>query len=78
MESKFSIITVFLKISFIFVTGKDKTVEHTKLYINGMTCINCQTRIQNALKKQPGIAQATVSYETGTADVSYDPSMILL
>ena len=53
-------------------------MEHTKLYINGMTCINCQTRIQNALKKQPGITQATVSYETGTADVFYDPSMISL
>ncbi len=53
-------------------------MEHTKLYISGMTCINCQNRIQNALKKQPGITQATVSYETGTADVSYDPSMISL
>ena len=53
-------------------------MEHTKLYINGMTCINCQTRIQNALKKQPGIKQATVSYETETADVSYDSSVISL
>lgn len=53
-------------------------MEHIKLFINGMTCINCQTRIQNALKKQTGIKQATVSYETGTADVSYDPSMISL
>lgn len=78
MESKFSIITVFLKISFIFVTGKDKTVEHTKLYINGMTCINCQTRIQNALKKLPGITRAAVSYETETADVLYDSSVISL
>ena len=78
MESKFSIITVFLKISFIFVTGKDKTVEHTKLYINGMTCINCQTRIQNALTKHPGITQAAVSYETETADILYDSSVISL
>lgn len=53
-------------------------MEHTKLYINGMTCINCQTRIQNALKKQPGIKQATVSYETETAVVSYDSSVISL
>ena len=53
-------------------------MEHTKLYINGMTCINCQTRIQSALKKQPGIKQATVSYETETADVSYDTSIISL
>ena len=53
-------------------------MEHTKLFISGMTCINCQTRIQNALKKQSGITHATVSYETGTADISYDPSMISL
>ena len=51
-------------------------MEHTKLYINGMTCINCQTRIQNALKKQSGITQAAVSYETETADVLYDSSVI--
>lgn len=53
-------------------------MEHTKLYINGMTCINCQTRIQNALKKQPGIAQTAVSYETEIADVLYDSSIISL
>lgn len=53
-------------------------MEHTKLYINGMTCINCQTLIQNALKKQPGISQATVSYETETADILYDSSVISL
>ena len=53
-------------------------MENTKLYINGMTCINCQTRIQNALKKRPGITQATVSYETETADVLYDSSVISL
>lgn len=53
-------------------------MEHTKLYINGMTCINCQTRIQNVLKKQPGISQATVSYETETADILYDSSVISL
>ena len=53
-------------------------MEHTKLYINGMTCINCQTRIQNALKKLPGITRAAVSYETETADVLYDSSVISL
>lgn len=53
-------------------------MEHTKLFISGMTCINCQTRIQNALKKQPGITQASVSYENETAEVSYDSSVISL
>ena len=53
-------------------------MEHAKLYINGMTCINCQTRIQNALTKHPGITQAAVSYETETADILYDSSVISL
>ena len=53
-------------------------MEHTKLYINRMTCINCQTQIQNALKKLPGITRADVSYETETADVLYDSSVISL
>ena len=43
-----------------------------------MTCINCQTRIQNALTKHPGITQAAVSYETETADILYDSSVISL
>ena len=53
-------------------------MEHQKLYIEEMTCINCQTRIQNTLNQLPGITQATVSYETGTADISYDTSVISL
>lgn len=43
-----------------------------------MTCINCQARIQNALNQLPGITQAAVSYENGTADISYDASVISL
>lgn len=62
----------------LLLLERENTLEHQKLYIEGMTCINCQTRIQNALNQLPGITQAAVSYETGTADISYDTSVISL
>ncbi len=41
------------------------------LYIKGMTCINCQTRIEDALKKNAGVTAVWVSYEEEIASVSY-------
>ena len=53
-------------------------MKHEKLYISGMTCINCQTRIASALKDRSGITEVSVSYETGTAEIFYDPEMVSL
>ena len=53
-------------------------MKHEKLYISGMTCINCQTRIASALNSRSGITEVSVSYETGTAEFSYDPEMVSL
>ena len=53
-------------------------MKHEKLYISGMTCINCQTRIASALNNRSGITEVSVSYETGTAEFSYDPEMVSL
>lgn len=46
---------------------------HKEILISGMTCVNCQNRIQKALLSQPGVYQATVSYKSGKAEFSYDP-----
>lgn len=40
--------------------------------IGGMTCINCQNKIQKALKNTKGVVSAVVSYSSGTADIEYD------
>ncbi len=40
--------------------------------IGGMTCIHCQTTIENALRTKHGVISAVVSYKKGTADVVYD------
>ncbi|MDR0642240.1 MAG: sulfite exporter TauE/SafE family protein [Treponema sp.] len=39
--------------------------------IGGMTCINCQNRIEGALKKTAGVEDAVVSFSAGTAVVTY-------
>ena len=55
-----------------------KTVKHKVIYIDGMTCINCQTRIWNALRSIPGITDITVSYERSQAEFYYEPQQITL
>lgn len=48
------------------------------LKINGMACINCKTRIENALAVLEGIKKADVSWEKGRADIEYDEEKISL
>lgn len=45
-------------------------------YISGMTCINCQNRIENALRSASGIEKASVNYKSGAAFVFWDESVI--
>ena len=53
-------------------------MERRQLYIDGMTCINCQKKIENCLRKRVEIKEAIVSYETGTAEILYDANKITL
>ena len=53
-------------------------MERRQLYIDGMTCINCQNRIENCLRKRVEIKEAEVSYETGMAEILYDANKITL
>ena len=46
-------------------------LKQEQLYIKGMTCINCQNRIEDTLKKNAGVTDVWVSYEEGIASVSY-------
>jgi len=40
--------------------------------IGGMTCANCQNRIEKKLKETPGVYDAKVDYNTGAAGITYD------
>ena len=54
----------------------DEGNKKIRLNIGGMTCVNCQNKIQKALAHTDGIISANVSYESGTADVVYNESRI--
>lgn len=47
-----------------------------RLHIGGMTCINCQTKITRTLAQTAGIQAVTVRYDTGLAEVTFDPARI--
>jgi sulfite exporter TauE/SafE/copper chaperone CopZ/plastocyanin domain-containing protein len=44
--------------------------------IGGMTCVSCRNRIERTLKSTRGVEDAAVSYDAGTATVSYDDSAL--
>jgi sulfite exporter TauE/SafE/copper chaperone CopZ len=46
--------------------------------IGGMTCINCQNRIEKKLRTSAGVENTEVDYRTGIAHVSYDESTLAL
>jgi P-type Cu+ transporter len=45
----------------------------TALPIEGMTCAACATRVERALTRAPGVAEASVNLATERATVAYDP-----
>ena len=47
-----------------------------RLNIGGMTCINCQNKIENALNGTGGILTARVSYNNSSADIEYDDAVL--
>jgi len=44
--------------------------------IDGMTCVNCQNRIEKKLKNTVGVEDAAVNFNAGTAAVTYNDSVI--
>ena len=47
----------------------DKTI---RLHIGGMTCVNCQNKIEKTLNHTVGVISASVSYNNAAADIVYD------
>jgi len=48
------------------------------LKIDGMTCVNCENKIERMLSNTIGIISATVSYSKGDAQVTFDSNVISL
>src|SRR5437660_2111819 len=42
------------------------------LNITGMSCAGCATKIEEGLRKMPGVTEASVNFLTGRASVSFE------
>ena len=80
--SSFCVVTNALRLNFFRLYGdnesgiikEEKTKEvqtmEKKMKIEGMTCGHCEARVKKTLEALPGVAEAKVSHETGTAVVT--------
>ena len=50
----------------------------TTLYINNMTCVNCENTIEHALNDKDGIINVKASYSSGLVNVTYNTASIQL
>ena len=53
-------------------------MKHQKIYVNGMTCINCQNKIEQELKNTAGISKVQVSYSKVQAEIEFNPEIVTL
>ena len=54
---------------------KPGSSEQIRIPVSGMTCAACQSRVQRALQKAPGVVDATVNLMMRTASVTFDPAV---
>ena len=53
-------------------TSQPNTLATDDIAIGGMTCASCVARVERALKKVPGVTEATVNLATESARVTFD------
>lgn len=51
-------------------------IANISIIIDGMTCVSCENRIENTLRKARGIESVKVSYSNSRASITYDANMI--
>ena len=55
-------------------SGYEVTTTELTLTVGGMTCANCVARVEKALRRVPGVLEASVNLATERANVRYLPS----
>lgn len=50
--------------------------QRTRYRVSGMDCASCATKIDNALRRVPGVAEVNVSVSAGTVTVAHDDTVI--
>ncbi|GGJ35610.1 heavy metal translocating P-type ATPase [Deinococcus roseus] len=56
--------------------GYEAVVGDLELPISGMTCANCVSRVERALRKQPGVLSASVNLASERATIQYLPTAL--
>lgn len=56
----------------------ESSEKRAGLWVGGMTCVNCQNKIEKELNGTRGVIKASVSYKDGTAEVIFDPKKVSL
>jgi sulfite exporter TauE/SafE/plastocyanin domain-containing protein/copper chaperone CopZ len=57
-------------------SGVQANLKSASFRIGGMTCVNCRDRIERELKGAVGVVDAAVNFDTGSAAVTYNASVI--
>ena len=65
---------LFLALSATAFAGD--VIKSVTLDVQGMNCAACPITVKKALKNVPGVSEVKVDYESGIADVDYDPDQI--
>ena len=55
-------------------SSKNRTVDAV-FPVSGMSCAACAARVGQVLRRQEGVAEASVNYAASTAGVRYDPAL---
>jgi copper chaperone CopZ len=56
--------------------GELEDLTDTVLRVSGMGCVNCATRVRNALISKVGVVDARVDHVYGSALVRHNPEMV--
>ena len=78
------IMTLFPYYSSVFYTEhvkkviKNENLSTVKVEIEGMTCESCEEHLTHSIYELNGVSDVTTSYERGSANVTYDASLVSL
>jgi Cd2+/Zn2+-exporting ATPase len=52
------------------------SIKRSRLDIGGLDCADCARTLERRLGETPGVSSCAVRFETGTADVAFDPGVV--
>ena len=56
--------------------GQEQTAQEVTLEVKGMSCASCAARVERALSRQDGVAEARVNFAAARAEVVFDAGVV--